>query len=113
MQLQLGNILAGLAVGAFEKQEQRLVDRLLCLLPRLGLPTDLDRRLFPAEPGAAGEPSTVAAAVRAALALDKKRAGATVRFIALRRPGDALPLALTIPELWAALQEPASRLEDL
>lgn len=74
-----------------------LPERLSRLLPRLGLPTDLDRRLF--DPDTEG----LAAPVHAALLLDKKRAAEVLRFIALRRPGDAVPLDVTVPELLDAL----------
>lgn len=63
-------------------------------LTRLGLPTDLDGRL-------AAHPD---AALTAALGLDKKRAGASLRYIALAAPGEVRTLELTPAELVQTLR---------
>jgi len=59
--------------------------RLSSLLSRLGLPVDLDRRLTPE--------------VLELLSVDKKRAGGSLRFIVLDRPGAARAVTLTLPRL--------------
>lgn len=66
--------------------------RLRRLLPRLGLPTDLDARLW--DPDGA-----LRADVRAALRYDKKRAGQALRFVVLCAPGHAELRALSLTEL--------------
>lgn len=66
--------------------------RLRRVLPRLGLPVDLDRRLWAA-------PGALRPRVAAALGLDKKRAGAEIRYVVLPRPGQARLQPLTVPRL--------------
>jgi 3-dehydroquinate synthetase len=66
-------------------------------LQRLGLPTDLDRRLWTA----AGAPRE---RVAAALGLDKKRKGDQIRFVALPRPGQARLVPLSVPQLFELLR---------
>lgn len=77
--------------AAVSPAQPDLESRLASLLARLGLPTDLDARL--AEPGAL-----------AATAVDKKRAGDVLRYVALYAPGDARLLPLPPARLAAMLQ---------
>ncbi len=68
------------------------------LLARLGLPVDLDRRLT--------------ADALAAIAVDKKRAGADVRFVALQQPGAPRVVAVAPARLAELLSTAADRSYD-
>ena len=93
---------AGLGIGPAD-----LEDRLRRLLARLGLPLDLDERLFALDRDR--EPTGevgLRPEVRAALQVDKKRTDDQLRFIVLTRPGQAEVVPLQIAQLLALLCPP-------
>lgn len=80
-----------------------LEPRLRLLLPRLGLPVDLDAHLW--DPQGALRPQ-----IHAALGVDKKRTADRLRFILLTRPGHAQAVPVDAAQL-PALLRPKFRLQ--